>query len=106
MIEHITTTYTGSDATIEITIILLVAFILGFVFRSSMGRVSLNKLRREIHRLKRSESDLLRGKQNLSHKLDFVQNELKELRESSVAETESMLGEEEDFIKEMVRHSA
>jgi hypothetical protein len=91
MIEHLTTTYAGEDASLEILIMLSVAFFLGFIFRYSIGQVRMAKMNSEIDKLKRSEYDMIRIKEALSHKLAYFQDLKKEevvLKEPSFEERE------------------
>jgi hypothetical protein len=100
MIEHLTTTYAGEDATFEILIMLSVAFLLGFIFRYSLGQVRLAKMKSEIHKLKRSESDMRRIKESLSHKLAFFQDSK---REETVLKEPSFEEREEQYVLESLQ---
>ena len=57
---------------------LSVAFFLGFIFRYSIGQVRMAKMNSEIDKLKRSEYDMIRIKEALSHKLAYFQDLKKE----------------------------
>lgn len=75
MIEHLTSTYSGQDATYEIIIMLSVAFLLGFIFRLSLGQLKMAKLKSQIHALKRNQADLKRINDAMGHRLAYFQKE-------------------------------
>jgi hypothetical protein len=99
-----TESYTGQDATLEILIMLGVAFLIGVLFRYAIGRVRLGKLKERIHHLQRSESDLRRINEGLSRKLEYLKG-LENEKPSQAPPLRKVAWTEEEMVRDEAERS-
>ncbi|NNC83641.1 MAG: hypothetical protein HKN79_08690 [Flavobacteriales bacterium] len=88
MFEQISTTYTGQDATLEIVIMLSVAFALGFLCRYFIGRSQQHQLLDELEKSETVQSELRRSALRLDRKLRFVEEKLAQIHAEQKEQSE------------------
>ncbi|NND93907.1 MAG: hypothetical protein HKN45_03525 [Flavobacteriales bacterium] len=102
MFYNVTTSYTGADATIEILVMLSVAFLLGMLFRFILARKKFLSLMARNHSL---EGDLrLLEQQNELARSRLLEMEAEKCRIEEILEKERSQ-ESEELIIELLRKS-
>ncbi len=102
MFDHITSSYSGEDATLEILIIISVSFAFGFLFRWVIGKVLLSRLNNEIARIRMVESELKMAEKVLKKKLDYMEGLEREYQNEMEANESP---DSEDAIMKILRSS-
>lgn len=104
MFKAINTSYTGADASLEIFIMLSVAFALGFLLRFILGKKRTRELEGEISRLQKVEKALREAKERAKKKLDYMKGLEREYQRELELERERVPEVEEEIVS-MLRNS-